>query len=363
MPRKVSSIETNILHEQFSQLLENLGIGVFTVDRERRITSFNETVQRLTGLREEEVLGKVCHEVFFSDECHGKCMFPEADEIRGKPQTFDMQIYDQDGTRHQITKLVSPLLSGEGEVTGVYSQLLDRIRYDEHRLKLILDNLDIGVFTVNRGGYITSFNSMAETVTGYEREEVLGQPHQMLTGCDQPGETCGLAESIETGKGLANLHRRLFTKDGRTLPIRANFMALRNEVGKIIGGLETFQDLSLIQQLNRAISNKYIFDDMVGKDALMQQLFEILPVVADSEANVLIEGRTGTGKDLLAKIIHNASRRKDRPFVKVNCAALPENLLESELFGYVKGAFTGADRDKPGRFQEAECPFPYRPNS
>jgi PAS domain S-box-containing protein len=325
MPRKVSSIETNILHEQFSQLLENLGIGVFTVDRERRITSFNETVQRLTGLREEEVLGKVCHEVFFSDECHGKCMFPEADEIRGKPQTFDMQIYDQDGTRHQITKLVSPLLSGEGEVTGcievfqdlfVYSQLLDRIRYDEHRLKLILDNLDIGVFTVNRGGYITSFNSMAETVTGYEREEVLGQPHQMLTGCDQPGETCGLAESIETGKGLANLHRRLFTKDGRTLPIRANFMALRNEVGKIIGGLETFQDLSLIQQLNRAISNKYIFDDMVGKDALMQQLFEILPVVADSEANVLIEGRTGTGKDLLAKIIHNASRRKDRPFVK-----------------------------------------------
>jgi transcriptional regulator with PAS, ATPase and Fis domain len=176
----------------------------------------------------------------------------------------------------------------------------------------------------------------------------------MLTGCDQPGETCGLAESIETGKGLANLHRRLFTKDGRTLPIRANFMALRNEVGKIIGGLETFQDLSLIQQLNRAISNKYIFDDMVGKDALMQQLFEILPVVADSEANVLIEGRTGTGKDLLAKIIHNASRRKDRPFVKVNCAALPENLLESELFGYVKGAFTGADRDKPGRFQEAD---------
>jgi PAS domain S-box-containing protein len=363
MPKKTVPTETNILHEQFSQLLENLGIGVFTVDRERRITSFNETVQRLTGLREEEVLGKECHEVFFSDECHGKCMFPEEVELKGKPQVFDMEIYDQDGTRHHITKLVSPLLGGEGEVTGcievfqdlfVYSQLLDRIRYDEHRLKLILDNLDIGVFTVNRGGYITSFNSMAETVTGYEREEVLGQPHQMLTGCDQPGETCGLAESIESGKGLANLHRRLFTKDGRRLPIRANFMALRNEAGEIIGGLETFQDLSLIQQLNRAISNQYIFDDMVGKDALMQQLFEILPVVADSEANVLIEGPTGTGKDLLAKIIHNGSRRKDRPFVKVNCAALPDNLLESELFGYVKGAFTGADRDKPGRFQEAD---------
>ena len=93
---------------------------------------------------------------------------------------------------------------------------------------------------------------------------------------------------------------------------------------------------------------------MIGKDGVMQQLFEILPIVADSEANVLVDGPTGTGKDLVAKIIHNASRRKDKPFVKVNCAALPDNLLESEMFGYIKGAFTGADRDKPGRFQEAE---------
>jgi PAS domain S-box-containing protein len=195
---------------------------------------------------------------------------------------------------------------------------------------------------------------MAETITGYQRQEIVGQHHAKLTGCDRPGETCSLGESITTGKTLANLHRWLFTKDGRNLPIRANFMALRNEAGNTIGGLETFQDLSLIQQLNRAISNKYTFADMIGKDGVMQQIFEILPVVADSEANVLVEGPTGTGKDLLAKIIHNASRRKDKPFVKVNCAALPDNLLESEMFGYVKGAFTGADRDKPGRFQEAE---------
>ena len=361
MPQK--DLSTNILHAQFSQLLENLGIGVFTVDKERRITAFNETVQRLTGFKEEEVLGKKCHEVFFSDLCLGKCMIPQVDKQKGQPQAFDMEIYDHDGNLHHITKLVSPLLSGDGQISGcievfqdhsVYSQLLDRIRYDEHRLKLILDNLDIGVFTVNRGGYITSFNSTAETISGYQRQEVLGQHHDKLTGCNLPGETCGLADSIETGKTLANLHRQLFTKDGRKLPIRANFMALRNEVGEIIGGLETFQDLSLIQKLNRAISNKYTFADMIGKDAVMQQIFEILPVVAESEANVLVEGPTGTGKDLLAKIIHNASSRRNRPFVKVNCAALPDTLLESEMFGYVKGAFTGADQDKPGRFQEAD---------
>jgi len=363
MPRKDLDTETSILHGQFSQLLENLGIGVFTVDIERRITSFNEMVQGLTGLKEAEVIGKKCYEVFFSDLCHGQCMYSEAVKASGKPLAFDMEILDETGGRRHITKLVSPILSSDGEVTGcieilqdssAYSELLDRIRYDEHRLKLILDNLDIGVFTVNRGGHITSFNSMAETVTGYQREEIVGQHHAKLTQCDRPGETCSLGESITTGKTLANLHRRLFTKDGRNLPIRANFMALRNEAGETIGGLETFQDLSLIQQLNRAISNKYTFADMIGKDGVMQQIFEILPVVADSEANVLVDGPTGTGKDLVAKIIHNASRRKDKPFVKVNCAALPDNLLESEMFGYVKGAFTGADRDKPGRFQEAE---------
>lgn len=363
MERKDLPIETSILHGQISQLLENLGIGVFTVDRERRITSFNETVQRLTGLNEEEVLGKKCYEIFFSDLCHGQCMYSDAVKATGKPLAFDMEIQDETGGRRHITKLVSPLLSDDGEVTGcieifhdssAYSELLDRIRYDEHRLKLILDNLDIGVFTVNRGGHITSFNSMAETITGYQRQEIVGQHHAKLTGCDRPGEMCSLAESITTGKTLANLHRRLYTKDGRNLPIRANFMALRNEAGNTIGGLETFQDLSLIQQLNRAISNKYIFADMIGKDGVMQQIFEVLPIVADSEANVLVEGPTGTGKDLVAKIIHNASRRQDKPFVKVNCAALPDNLLESEMFGYVKGAFTGADRDKPGRFQEAD---------
>ncbi len=363
MSAKDLDTETSILHGQFSLLLENLSIGVFTVDVERRITSFNETVQRLTGLKEDEVIGKKCYEVFFSDLCHGQCMYSEAVKASGKPLAFDIEIQDESGGRRHITKLVSPILSSDGKVTGcieilqdssAYSELLDRIRYDEHRLKLILDNLDIGVFTVNRGGHITSFNSMAETITGYQRQEIVGQHHAKLTGCDRPGETCSLAESISSGKTLANLHRRLCTKDGRNLPIRANFMALRNEAGNTIGGLETFQDLSLIQQLNRAISNKYTFADMIGKDGVMQQIFEILPVVADSEANVLVEGPTGTGKDLLAKIIHNASRRKDKPFVKVNCAALPDNLLESEMFGYVKGAFTGADRDKPGRFQEAD---------
>jgi transcriptional regulator with PAS, ATPase and Fis domain len=136
--------------------------------------------------------------------------------------------------------------------------------------------------------------------------------------------------------------------------MRANYMALKNEDGRIVGGLATISDLSLKYQFNSEIKGRYTFYDMVGKDPAIQKIFDIVPVVAASDATILIEGPTGTGKDVLAKVIHHASKRSKRPLVKVNCAALPDNLLESEMFGYAKGAFTGADKDKPGRFQEAD---------
>jgi transcriptional regulator with PAS, ATPase and Fis domain len=129
---------------------------------------------------------------------------------------------------------------------------------------------------------------------------------------------------------------------------------LKNEEGEVVGGLTTISDLSLQYHYKSAIQGQYTFYDMVGRHPEMQKIFEIIPVIASSDATVLVEGPTGTGKDLLTKIIHNASERSDRKLIKVNCASLPDNLLESEMFGYVKGAFTGAERDKPGRFQMAD---------
>ena len=125
MSAKDLDTETSILHGQFSLLLENLSIGVFTVDVERRITSFNETVQRLTGLKEDEVIGKKCYEVFFSDLCHGQCMYSEAVKASGKPLAFDIEIQDESGGRRHITKLVSPILSSDGKVTGCIEILQD----------------------------------------------------------------------------------------------------------------------------------------------------------------------------------------------------------------------------------------------
>ncbi|MCU0596666.1 MAG: sigma 54-interacting transcriptional regulator, partial [Desulfobacterota bacterium] len=193
-----------------------------------------------------------------------------------------------------------------------------------------------------------------EKISGFKREEIIGKPCSLLLGEGASDGTAFLKQAVEDGKARSNKKGLLTTKDRRGIPIRGNYMALRNEGGRVIGGLATIQDLSLLDQLQRAITSRYAFADMIGKDPSIQKVFEIVPVIAESDATLLIEGPTGTGKDLLAKVIHNASRRTHKPMVKVNCAALPDTLLESEMFGYVKGAFTGADRDKPGRFQEAE---------
>ena len=352
-----------VFYEQLWRLLGDLHIGVFTVNSKRKITSFNPAAEFLTGFKEAEVVGKYCHQVFKNDLCQGECRFHEAVEAEQTSLSFDVQFTDRQMEKRTITKVVTPLYDLKHQLTGcmeifqdrsAFEELISRIRYDERQLKIILDNLDIGVFTVTRGGLITFFNTVAEKISGFRRKEVIGRPCAALLG-EGPADGANLLkQAVEGGKAQSNKKGVLTAKDGRKIPIRGNYMALRNEQGRMIGGLATIQDLSLIDELHRAISSRYTFADMIGKDPSIQKIFDIVPVVAESDATILIEGSTGTGKDLLAKVIHNASKRAKKPLVKVNCAALPDNLLESEMFGYVKGAFTGADKDKPGRFQEAD---------
>jgi len=352
-----------VFYEQLWRLLGELHIGVFTVNSKRRITSFNRAAEVLTGYKESEVIGKYCHQVFRNDLCQGECKFHEAVEAEQASLSFDVEFTDRQMEKRTITKIVTPLYNSQRELIGcmeifqdrsAFEDLINRIRYSERQLKMVLDNLDLGVFTVTRGGLITFFNTIAEKISGFRRKEVIGRPCAVLLGEGPGGGADLLKQAIEGGKAQSNKKGMLTAKDGRKIPIRGNYMALRNEQGRVIGGLATIQDLSLIDELHRAISSRYTFADMIGKDPSIQKIFDIVPVVAESDATILIEGSTGTGKDLLAKVIHNASKRAKKPLVKVNCAALPDNLLESEMFGYVKGAFTGADKDKPGRFQEAD---------
>ncbi len=352
-----------VLYDQLQNTFDDLKIGVFTVDSNRKLTSLNRTTEQFTGYTEKEVLGKYCYQVFKNNLCYGDCKFHEAVEAEQKSLRFSLEFINRQNEKQLITKIVTPLYDVNEKLEGcmeifqsnsAFEELVNRIRYDERNLKIILDNLGIGVFTTTRGGHVTFFNTMAESISGYNRKEVLGKPCSVILGGNNGKDTALLLKSISDGKPRSNKNGLVSTKDERVISVQADYMALFNERARIVGGLATIEDLSLIQQMSRAISAQYIFADMIGKAPSMQKIFSMVPVVAASEATVLIGGPTGTGKDLLAKIIHNISSRAQKPMVKVNCAALPDNLLESEMFGYVKGAFTGADQDKPGRFQEAD---------
>jgi len=231
--------------------------------------------------------------------------------------------------------------------------LNDKNKNDE-TTEIILDSIADGVFTVDRDWRITSFNRAAEDITGISREEALGQRCCDVFHASICESDCALKESFETGK--PNVHRAIYIIDaeGNRVPISISAAVLKDRKGQVIGGVETFRDLSAIEQLRRELEKKYSFQDIISKNNEMLKIFDILPGLATSDSTVLIEGESGTGKELIARAIHNLSHRKDKPIVAINCGAIPDTLLESELFGYKAGAFTDARRDKPGRFALAE---------
>ena len=223
-----------------------------------------------------------------------------------------------------------------------------------HFFNVILDSVADGVFTINEKGEITFFNRAAEEITGFTKEEALGHNCFDIFRANICQTNCALKETIKTGREIINLPINIINKDGKELPVSVSTAVLRDEKGSIIGGVETFRDLSAIEELKKELRQQYTFQDIVSKNHTIQEIFQVLPDIAESDSTVLIQGPSGSGKELFAKAIHNLSLRKDKPFVKVNCGALPDNLLESELFGYVKGAFTDAKKDKPGRFALAD---------
>ena len=218
----------------------------------------------------------------------------------------------------------------------------------------ILDSIADGVFTVDARFRITSFNRAAEEITGVTREEASGRPCCEVFRASICEAQCALKETLETGRSVVNRPVYILRPDGERVPISISTGVLKDRQGVVLGGVETFRDLRLVEQLRAEIAGRYTFADILSKNPVMQRLFAILPAVAESGSTVLIEGDSGTGKELVARAIHSLSPRRDKPLVAVSCGALPDTLLESELFGYKAGAFTDARKDKPGRFALAE---------
>ena len=225
---------------------------------------------------------------------------------------------------------------------------------DKRFLETILGSVADGVFTVDQQRRITSFNRAAERITGVSASEAIGKKCHDVFHADVCEQRCALQRTMESGRQIIDVPARILSNKGRSISISLSTALLRDSNGNLLGAVETFRDLSALEQLRREISQQYTFQDIVGKSKGMQRIFAILPDIAESDATVLIEGPSGSGKELLARAVHSFSLRHRKPLVAVNCGALPETLFESELFGYAKGAFTDAKRNKAGRLALAE---------
>ncbi|MFT5729135.1 MAG: PAS domain S-box-containing protein [Desulforhopalus sp.] len=225
--------------------------------------------------------------------------------------------------------------------------------FSEAANEIILESISDGVFTVDHNWRIMSFNRAAEKITGTPREEAIGRFCWEVFRSNMCEGDCALKRTMKEKKSFVSTSTYIINNVQQRVPIGVSTSPLQNDKGEILGGVETFRDRTLVEELRREITASYVLGDMVSRSVAMQKIFNILPQVAESDSTVLIEGETGTGKGLMASAIHSHSDRKDEPFVAINCGALPDSLLESELFGYKAGAFTGADKDKPGLFEAA----------
>jgi PAS domain S-box-containing protein len=219
---------------------------------------------------------------------------------------------------------------------------------------IILDSINEGVFTVDADWRITSFNAAAEKITGVPRDEAVGRRCFEVFHANICENACALRRTLSDRKPIFNAMAHIVNHAGQRLPIRVSTALLRDDQDHVIGGVETFQDLSQVEQLKKELRAQYSLQDIIGRSPAMVRLFDLLPRRAESNSTVLLGGASGTGKELFARAIHNLSPRKHKRFVVTNCGALPDTLLESELFGYKAGAFTDAKRDKPGRFALAD---------
>jgi PAS domain S-box-containing protein len=244
---------------------------------------------------------------------------------------------------------------GHIKTGSVHQQAHDRpASHLAPQTEIILNSIADGVFTVDLDWRITFFNQAAEEITGVTAAEALGRPCCEVFRANVCESACVLRHTMETGQAVVNQSVAILRADGREIPISISTALLKDDKGEVIGGVETFRDLSLVEELRREIHRQYRLGDILSKSPLMQKIFALLPEIARSGSTVLIQGESGTGKELVARALHTLSQRSKGPFIAVNCGALPDTLLESELFGHTAGAFTDARKDRLGRFALAE---------
>ncbi|MBI4517996.1 MAG: sigma 54-interacting transcriptional regulator, partial [Deltaproteobacteria bacterium] len=339
--------------------LESLPEPAFAISLEKRVLGMNAAAAALTGVAAAAARGRRCADIVRCEACAEYCPLNAAVEQRRAITSFNVQLESAHGSE-AVSLHTAPLRAAAGEVIGVLEcarpighlvglfqalqEKTDQVQLERNKVQAVLDSIAEGVFTVNRERIITSINRTGARISGRPEAKIVGQVCYEVLGCRaECARACPALRVLDGGAAVTNFETEYADPAGRLFPVSLSISALRDEHGDIVGAVEAFRDL---REVAPAASAKA---PLVVGNARMRRIMELVDVLKDSDATVLLQGESGTGKGLLAETIHRLGQRARQPFVKVNCGALPESLLESELFGHVKGAFTGAIRDRLGR--------------
>jgi len=364
----MSSVEP--LHPPFDDsVVRHIGDPLVVVSLDRKLIYANRAAQTLFDLDEGRGSNQTrcCDQLGMSicSACRGDRAAADCGDVlhdyfvrrRGHDSVYCVStsaLFDRQGRRTGTIHAIKNMEMVQ-QIIDAQQHTEEALRLGEEKLRAILDGIADGVLTVEGDGRIGHFSRSMEQITGWSATDAIGRPCREVlrgTGCNAD---CPIDWTFREKKRVERYSETLLTRDGTAVPVYVTTAIVRERDGEGVGGVVcSFIDRTEVEALRTALAARNPFPELVGTSAAMTRLFEVIENVSDTDATVLIQGETGTGKELVARALHERSGRRTKPLVAVNCAALSTSLLESELFGHARGAFTGAFKDRKGRFEAAE---------
>jgi PAS domain S-box-containing protein len=343
--------------------------GVIIIDNNRKIIAFNEAARRITGYKEDEVSLKNYNFLFKQSESYKHYIDQALNEGKSYSNLTVKITCSNNQTLSMFTSITPIKRSSDKIISVVFVirdademiKLSESLKYkiqetieEKNRCENIFHGVSEGIFTIDNNWDIQSFNRSAENITGYSREEAKGKKCWEIFNSSVCRNGCHMETTLKLNKEMLNNELIIRRKNGNSVPIRVNSKPFLTVKGACIGGIETFSDITELKILSKHLEDRYGFQNIIGNSKAMENIYTLLEHVSQTDSTVFITGESGTGKEIIARAIHLSSYRKLQPFIAVNCSAFVETLLESELFGHERGAFTGAIKTKPGRFELAK---------
>ena len=343
--------------------------GIIVISSEKKIIAFSQAASRITGYEEDEIILKDFN-FLFKKSGEYKNYITDSLTSGNTYSNLSINITCNKDRVLNVLSSITPITRSDKSIIGLALVFRDTeemlslaeiiqdktqaLMDEKNKLDAIFNSNIEGTFTIDMEWNVTSFNKSAEKITGYNKEEAINKKCWEIFGSNLCRNGCHM-ESTMSGR-VSSIGNELVikSKEKKLIPIRVNSAPLLNGMNEQVGAVETFIDISEIKNLAEHLSEKYKFANIIGKSKSMNKVYSLLESVAQSDSSVLITGESGTGKELVARAIHLHSDRKSAPFVAINCNAFAESLIESELFGHEKGAFTGAIKNKTGRFELAK---------